>query len=181
MAYFSDLSFYDYFRGNPAGTKNVGWLQRGHAFETMVPSEETLELLWTFCTVSVMQARGFHQCNLCPTPSTALSVRSGIQLSLGSAEIRVFSKDDARSELQRGLREAESGGLVMVRRSPVPFTIYAAPNLIYHYVCSHHYKPPDEFLNALRNGPRPPEEEYFECLRKLDLRWRMTSGPSAGL
>ena len=27
--------------------------------------------------------------------------------------------------------------------------IYAAPNLIYHYVAEHHYAPPQEFVDAL--------------------------------
>ena len=30
-------------------------------------------------------------------------------------------------------------------------------NLIYHYVEVHHYKPPNELLEALREGPKPPD------------------------
>ena len=70
-----------------------GWLQRGHAFETAPPLEETLDLLWSFCKVRVMQMRGIHQCDLCSPALTVSAIRSGVKLLLGSAEIRVFSKD----------------------------------------------------------------------------------------
>ena len=53
--------------------------------------------------------------------------------------------------------------------------IYAAPTLIYHYVAVRHYKPPDEFLQALREGPRPCSQQYFDALAKLNLEWTTTS------
>ena len=57
--------------------------------------------------------------------------------------------------------------------------IYAAPTLLYHYVSVHHYRPPDEFVRALNEGPRPPSQEYFERLQELGLRWNKTSAPNA--
>jgi hypothetical protein len=68
--------------------------------------------------------------------------RNGEELLLGSAEIRVFGKGEL---------------------------IYAAPNLIYHYVSVHCYKPPEEFLQALEEGPSPPGSEYFKRLTNLNL------------
>lgn len=29
---------------------------------------------------------------------------------------------------------------------------YAAPNLVYHYVTAHNYRPPDEFIEAVLHG-----------------------------
>jgi hypothetical protein len=56
--------------------------------------------------------------------------------------------------------------------------VYAAPTLIYHYAAVHQYKPPHEFLKALREGPRPPGQEYFDALTRLNLEWRRTTkGP----
>jgi hypothetical protein len=73
---------------------------------------------------------------------------------LGSAEIRVFS---------------ESGA------------IYAAPDLIYHYMVVHRYKPPDQFISALRVGPHPLSKEYLDRLTAMGLAWRektaLTSKP----
>jgi hypothetical protein len=52
MTFFSDLSL-DGYSSEPC--INVGWLERGHEFETMSPSEETLDLLWSFCSFRVKQ------------------------------------------------------------------------------------------------------------------------------
>lgn len=155
MAYFEDLSPYVYY--GPAsrpGTKNVGWLERGHDFKTAKPSQELLDRLWRLCKTSVVQMRGVHECEFCAADDSFLAERNGERLLLGSSEVRVFSKDG---------------------------DIFAAPTLIYHYVDVHHYRPPDEFLQALSEGPIPPAEEYFDCLRAVGLEWNETSaGPPPG-
>jgi hypothetical protein len=149
MAYFEDLSEYTYdVEFARPGTKTVGWLGRGHSFPTSPPSDDILDLLWVLCSTSVALQRGVHACEFCPSGSGYLSERNEKRLLLGAAEIRAFS---------------EAGH------------IYAAPNLIYHYVLVHHYQPPDKFVEALRKGLRPPHREYFECLEKLGLRWNATS------
>jgi hypothetical protein len=170
MAYFPDLSFYDYFRAeNHRGAKNIGWLGSGHEFQTGTSSELILDSLWVFCKASVLRSRGIHQCDLCTPPRTVRAERNGIELLLGTAEIRVFSKESDTSTLPEHIAGKESGGLLFLRRSPPPFSVYAAPTLIYHYVNTHHYRPPQEFLHALAEGPRPPDGAYFECLKKLEL------------
>jgi hypothetical protein len=150
MTYFKDLSNYGHRTGifYKSAIKNIGWLEAGHRFETQVPTEEILDFLWCHCQISVAQTRGIHQCDLCSTPQIVLASRGGPRLLLGTSEIRVFSGSDV---------------------------VYAAPTLIYHYVRTHHYKPPDVFLNALSGGPRPPDEEYFERLRQLTLKWNKTA------
>jgi hypothetical protein len=167
MVYFTDLSFESYY-SEPS--LNVGWLRRGHEFETISPSEETLDLLWTFCSVKVKPARGGHQCDLCATPQTVYGVKNGDRRLLGSAEIRVFSKESRASALSQRIGQMESG-LLFLRGSTFPTIVYAAPNLIYYYVEAHQYKPPDEFLRALKEGPRPPSQEYFDLLRTFDPDW----------
>jgi hypothetical protein len=149
MAYFEDLSDYAYAPGfvRP-GTKAVGWLARGHVFPMTSPDEEILDLMWLYCSISVVVTRGFHDCEFCPGSCGYRAERNGERLLLGTAEMRVFSRDG---------------------------TIYAAPTLIYHYVAVHHYKPPDEFLQALRGNPRPPSQEYFDALANLNLEWSKTS------
>lgn len=149
MAYFEDLSNYVYSPefARP-GTLNVGWLDFGHYFNKTVPSEDDLDLLWEFCEVSVAQMRGIHNCNICSGDVPIVGERRNTRLLLGTSEIRVFS----------------NAGVV-----------YSAPTLIFHYVSVHHYRPPEEFTSALRSGPRPPTESYFERLRKMDLEWNRTS------
>jgi hypothetical protein len=151
MAYFEDLSDYAHFRSEyRRGTKNVGWLDSAHEFPKTVPTEELLDLIWQYCKLSVAQTRGIHECEMCASNTSHYVLRNGQPLLLGSAEIRVFAKDGF---------------------------IYAAPTLIYHYVSVHHYRPPDEFVRALGEGPRPHSREYFERLEELGLKWNKTSAP----
>ena len=63
---------------------------------------------------------------------------------LGAGEIRSFSKRGA---------------------------IFAAPNLIFHYVAVHNYNPPEEFIESLSEGPCPPSSEFFERLGQLGYSW----------
>ena len=56
--------------------------------------------------------------------------------------------------------------------------IYAAPTLIYHYINTHHYDPPDEFMRALYEGPAAGSREYFDRLKELGLEWTRTSSPA---
>jgi len=153
MAFFEDLSVYEYFHARyfRPGTKNVGWLGLGHEFNTAEPDEELLNVLWNVCKVSVVQTRGLHDCEFCPFGTSRHAERNGEGLLLGSSEIRVFSREGM---------------------------IYAAPTLIYHYVKSHKYRPPAEFLKALAEGPLPPSREYFQRLEELELKWNKTSDAS---
>jgi|SRR5580700_10057130 hypothetical protein len=151
MAYFEDLSDYRYRHFHRPGTGNIGWLSAAHEFPKVSPRAEDLDLVWAYCRVSVAQSRGFHDCELCPPDTSNYVRRKGEPLLFGTAEIRVFGREGK---------------------------IYAAPTLIYHYISVHQYKPPDEFLSALREGPIPPSEEYFNRLRELDLKWRATSSPA---
>jgi hypothetical protein len=153
MAHFCDMSDYCYYPdGIRPETKTVGWLSREHGFEKNVPSEHHLDLLWDFCTVRIVQMRGFHLCELCENPEhNHFRVdRNEKTLELGSAEIRVFGNDG---------------------------TIYAAPNLIYHYVRDHGYRPPKSFLTALESSPRPPSQKYFDRLVELNLAPYLPSLP----
>jgi hypothetical protein len=151
MTYFADLSENSRAAFRIPGTKNVGWLSLRHEFPKEVPTDEFLDLLWSYCKISVAQTRGLHECEFCPPNTSNYVVRNEQRLLLGSAEIRAF-----------GLN----------------YVIYAAPTLIYHYVAVHHYKPPDEFVRALSEGPRPFSDAYAARLKKLGLDWHETSSPA---
>jgi len=115
----------------------------------MPPSDETLDLLWNFCSVRVMPPREIHECDLCAAPQTVYADRNGVKRLLGAAEIRVFSKESSAYALRRQLRETKSR-LLFLRSSTLPCVVFAVPDLIYHYGQTHHYKPPDRFLCALK-------------------------------
>jgi hypothetical protein len=145
MAYFKDQTFYSYTKdGAIWGLQNVGWLDADHPFETKEPSEEFLDALWQFCHVAAEPARGGHSCEICKHKNFHKEDRHGESLYLGGAQIRVFTT---------------SGNM------------YAAPNLIYHYVRKHQYDPPDDFIDGVLTGLRPPDPRYFERLEELGIPW----------
>lgn len=67
-----------------------------------------------------------------------------------------------------------SGGAEIRVFSPTG-KLYAAPNLIFHYVEAHDYLPPQEFMDALFAGPLPPNNIYFEHLKNIELEWTDTT------
>jgi hypothetical protein len=134
--HFEDGSSYCYLDASEAdsGTVpavNVGWLEKGHVYEKGPVPESFLESLFWYCTSPVNRTRGLHICQFCVPQAQhggGVSVqRNGIVLTLGGAEIRVRSSDG---------------------------TLFAAPDLIYHYVEMHRYLPPQSFVSAVMEGDR---------------------------
>ncbi len=120
--YYTDLSPYSYFPVSDSKL-NVGWLDPKIAFPIAKPTNQFLEALLTYCLSPVQLTRGFHVCRFCPVRSFGMHEEmSGRSVLLGSAEIRVV-----------GLGK----------------TVYAAPDLIYHYVREHEYDPPCQFKAAV--------------------------------
>ena len=144
MTYYPDLSYYEYENsGMDADTVNVGWLDFAHNYPQGIVTEGFIERLWIFCRRRIMTMRGFHVCEFCDMPHDKVpTVQCGEEvLELGFAEIRVFGRDSC---------------------------VYAAPNLIYHYVVEHHYQPPEEFMQAVMEGPLPGSAEYESLMQQHD-------------
>ncbi len=147
MTYFADLTPYTYSPfdqdfGVP--TLNVGWLDVSQPHVTGVTSAEFQKKLLDFCVYehTVIHCFGFHTCEYCDDLAShfaSVPHPSGKPVTLGNGEIRVIGKS----------------------------AIYAAPTLIFHYVTVHNYKPPDEFVEAVLNGPGPGSEEHQAILAKL--------------
>lgn len=156
MTYSKDLTPYVYEAENGSGNdiKSVGWLAKDIDYpKASQPDPRFVERLWQFCRVSVGQTRGLHRCELCCSRDANVAQRDGDELLLGSAEIRVI---------------AGNGKL------------YAAPNLIYHYVVFHNYSPPQEFVDAALSGPCPPDDYYYELLSIHGVSWSNTLIPAGG-
>jgi hypothetical protein len=133
--YIPDLSFRFVRNTQPElEMLSVGWLDNRHAYNQGATTEEFRKHLFHFCLYPILQTRGTHHCEFCqPKPHYAAYAKlDGQELWMGSAEIRVVHKGK----------------------------VYAAPNLIYHYVVEHNYKPPDEFIEAVLHGLSPDSEEY---------------------
>lgn len=145
MTFFPDLTPYSYKRsGIRDHTVNVGWLEAGQPYPKGEVSPEFIESIWRYCCAPVVRTRGFHECDLCATRQKGQlqATREGNTLKLGTAEIRVFGPDG---------------------------TIYAAPDLIYHYILDHKYHPPEAFIEAVLSSPLPGTDEYARQLSQLEL------------
>lgn len=144
MSYFPDLSPYSYHGFRIAdNVVNIGWLNNKHTYSQGILQNEFLDKLWEFTRLNLIRMRGFHICNLCSLrhPSPLSVLREGETLYLGTAEIRVFGKNGK---------------------------IYAAPNMLYHYIKEHLYNPPEEFITAVLCGPAPTSAEYFNLLKQYN-------------
>ena len=126
--YFQDLTPYVYLNHEPdPNILAVGWLDAEHEFSKGTVSEGLLTRILTLCYAPINQTRGFHQSPfLTPAPLGYPVEYKGKKMLLGSAEIRVTG---------------------------INGHVYAAPNLIYHYIKDCQYLPPQEFLSAVDSGP----------------------------
>lgn len=151
MAFYEDMSAYSR-RDNKerSGLVNIGWLEGGCKFATEKPESRFLDALWRYCKIATAGTRGIHRCTLCPITqkTTPLVEYNGKKLIFGSAEIRVFGKNG---------------------------TVYASPNLVFHYVKDHYYCPPEEFIKAVLDLPDPFSEQYFVQLEDSETNWRVLS------
>ena len=125
MTYFADLTPYSFLASAAASPAlNVGWLDPAHSFHEGATEPEFHRRLFALCEHPVHRTRGIHRCAFCPELEAAPAQREtldGRTVFLGSAEVRVDGEG----------------------------VTYAAPNLIYHYVVRHQYRPPDEFIRAV--------------------------------
>jgi hypothetical protein len=122
--FFTDLSPYSYAYTEEEKPRplNIGWLDHAQPFETGNATEEFRARLFEICKAPVQQMRGFHGCPFCRRFELIAEERGGEVLYLGSAEVRVAGADEK---------------------------VYAAPDLILHYVTRHRYRPPEEFIRAV--------------------------------
>lgn len=144
--YYPDLSVYRYEQDEAdERLVNVGWLDGQHEYVRGGGPEGLPERLLLFCHRRVNRTRGLHYCEICP-PEAAGPIRVQIgdeSVLLGSAEIRVFGEDGA---------------------------VYAAPDLIYHYVTEHRYLPPEAFIEAVLVSPLPGTAEYEALLDSVEAK-----------
>ena len=104
------------------GTR-VGWLEKGHTFEKRDSDPSFVKKLIKLYRNRVNPTRGYHRCEFCLDPEFGLPVTvDNMTIKLGGAEIHVLAQDNK---------------------------VFAAPDLIYHYVVEHSYAPPKEFIDAV--------------------------------
>jgi hypothetical protein len=131
--FLPDLSPYQLSPAHPPMIA-VGWLDRAHPYDVQTASRRFLSRLHVFCTRTNIGSMGIHECEFCPQPVSNISVQDGTHRHhLGSGIMLAFGQRNS---------------------------IYAAPDLVYHYVCDHHYAPPSVFIQAILRGPLPTTRSY---------------------
>lgn len=100
----------------------VGWLGRYEPYPKGVVPDGFLDLLKSLAFgTRTRQTRGIHVCEHCSDGYVEIEQDSDV-MTLGSAEIWIPANDKK---------------------------VFAAPNLIIHYVRDHGYLPPPEFIHAV--------------------------------
>ena len=131
--FLADLSPYQLSSADPPMIA-VGWLDRAHPYAVQTPSHHFLTRLQVFCTHINISSMGIHECEFCPQLISTIYVQNGRQRQqLGSGIMLAFGQRNR---------------------------IYAAPDLVYHYVRDHQYAPPNEFVQAILRGPLPTARPY---------------------
>jgi len=122
--WYSDLKPYQY--GLPIALTDVvtvGWLSPSESFATGDLDAKIVRALEELVVSHrVNKTRGYHFCELCAASQPIALKQAAGTVLLGSAEIWIPSRDATM--------------------------IYAAPDLIVHYVATHRYLLPTEFLDA---------------------------------
>ncbi len=140
--YFKDLTPYKYFESE-IEMKNVAWLEKGHLFKTGEVPSEFKDKLWKYMRYPVSVCRGFQRCPFCSLGKNEIptTTYNGQTRRVGYYELRVWGNDD---------------------------TVYAVTSLIFHYMESHRYKPPKEFIEAVMNSDDPDNDDYYNRVLSLE-------------
>jgi hypothetical protein len=141
MAWFPDLSQWDNFASESAPVlQAVGWLARGHPYNTGEVSEQFFEKLCRLLNNpwEPFASAGMHFCDFCTfTGGNGSGQYKGHKISGASSHILFI---------------------------PADHQIYVAPESIAHYIDAHQYLPPQEFIDAVLACPEMSSMDYKKAL-----------------
>ena len=166
MTYYRDFESCEYSDG-PFSASNwicpllaIGWLEDKFDFPVgEVPGDLLVKLKALNDqfgkALPHYEFRGLHECSICDnTPGlVAGKTRYG----------RILGGDDVLVPLSDALLEDSSVNLFI----PGEHEVFIAPGRIDHHIEVHSYRPPQEFLAAVKHCPSPTTPEYAERLRRL--------------
>ncbi|MFA5366352.1 MAG: hypothetical protein WC333_00315 [Dehalococcoidia bacterium] len=120
--YFADLTLYGYGHTEHVNALNIGWLERGKEFPVgdFPEKEEVIKKLRTKKKENLY--RGFHSCDFC--------------------DVTTYKENDSTFII----RDRHGNGEYIFQHDG---KTYAAPEMIIHYIETHNYKPPQEFIDAV--------------------------------
>jgi hypothetical protein len=153
LAYYPDLSPCDYFDQDPEGKLfAVGWLEGNQPFATGEVDRPLLDALTSIVTDpwKVFSYRGFHSCSF-----------------------RHRRADFPGNELDQHVGPLHPAGRHGVHNLFVPGRrrVYAARELILHYIHVHGYAPPKVFQRAMLACPEVRSERYLKAIIRSGPSW----------
>ncbi|MGX4583181.1 ankyrin repeat domain-containing protein [Paenibacillus chitinolyticus] len=119
--------------------QNIGWINGVNDYNKGSVSSHFIENLRLYTIKPFNEIRGNMNCSLCSDNSLDANGFT----TLGLSEIRVISKDGKNK--------------------------YASPSMIIHSITEHHYCPPEDFIRAVIDGPKPGSNEYQEYERRYNI------------
>ncbi|MBQ8188500.1 MAG: hypothetical protein IJZ44_01850 [Lachnospiraceae bacterium] len=139
MAVYKDFSEYELDNIKLHNVINIGWLGEAGCFPQGNVSDEFLMNLWEYYKCPIFSTRKIYQNEkLDGYWKFFVAIFNGREIGLGSSEVRVLDKE-------RGV-------------------VYASPNLIIHYIVNHNYCPPQEYIKAVIEGPKPNSKDYCNMI-----------------
>lgn len=140
MAYYEDLSKFEHKGKIEKKTFSIGWIEDDTNFNKGKVSEQFIKSLFEYVKFPINPTRSIYKNLVLDGENVSfVACYNGYNILLGTAEIRVI--DNCND------------------------TVYAAPNLILHYVMNHNYLPPENFINAVIKGSKPNSTEYNKFVR----------------
>ena len=139
--YISDLAPYpitEIDRSHKYDLVAIGWLNPVYDYPVGDVSIDFSIRIERFCTKPLIRTFGAEFCSLCGVEEVVqIQLQSGKKFTLyGANEIRILSLDRSK--------------------------VYAAPDILLHYIVYHYYAPPQEFIDAVLVAPLPGTPEYDE-------------------
>lgn len=151
MTYLRDGDPFTFpYGGKPQpNVRAVGWLTKSESFTRGDVSDAFLDRAIWICRWPVNLTRGLHRCPFCPREEAALGI--------GGAWVRAPFGDFVTGHGE-------------IRVTGIEDTTYAAPDMLVHYIQTHGYRPPDEFIAAVLAMPadRVPLSESSGTWLALD-------------
>jgi hypothetical protein len=165
MAWYADLEPYP-FRGETTNKLlAVGWLESKYAFpcsrQARAVIDQFAECVWTQGRHFPFGYLGFHSCSFCGDQSEENWVRE----HNGRWSYVGFEQS---TDIYNGITTIMGAANIFI---PGKTAVYIAPSLMLHYLDSHDYAPPSEFIDALAQCPPIGCEAYYQALEPVAPAW----------
>jgi hypothetical protein len=138
---------------------NVGWLDADHPYSKGKVSPAFIARLLVFQSKPYIFSYGIFPCPLCKNGFSSVPAPQGLPTNLFSSKKTKAIRRRAAAPGGQGIFVAVDIENHLLYRAPAP--------LIPYYVAVHNYKPPEQFIKTVLNGPLPTTPDYDQGILAL--------------